>query len=205
VMVGYGLTESSPTTHITPIRKIKVGSIGLPLSLTEDRIVDPETGTELQSREIGELWVRGPQVMKGYYNNPEATEQTVINGWLRTGDLAWRDDEGYVFIVDRLKEVIKCKGFQVPPAEIENVLVSHPDIKDAAVIGEPHSEYGEVPVAYVVLQDKASLSQEAIIEYAAQGLAKYKRLARVVFTETIPRSASGKVLRRLLKGPPPVA
>jgi acyl-CoA synthetase (AMP-forming)/AMP-acid ligase II len=204
VMVGYGLTESSPTTHITPIRKIKVGSIGLPLSLTEDRIVDPETGTELRPREIGELWVRGPQVMKGYYNNPEATEQTVINGWLRTGDLAWKDEEGYVFIVDRLKEVIKCKGFQVPPAEIENVLVSHPDIKDAAVIGEPHSEYGEVPVAYVVLQDKASLSQEAIIEYAAQGLAKYKRLARVVFTETIPRSASGKVLRRLLKGPPSV-
>ena len=205
VMVGYGLTESSPTTHITPIRKIKVGSIGVPLSLTEDRIVDPETGTELRPREIGELWVRGPQVMKGYYNNPEATAQTVINGWLRTGDLAWKDEEGYVFIVDRLKEVIKCKGFQVPPAEIENVLVSHPDIKDAAVIGEPHPEYGEVPVAYVVLQDKASLSHEAIIKYAAQGLAKYKRLARVVFTETIPRSASGKVLRRLLKGPPPVA
>ncbi len=204
VMVGYGLTESSPTTHVTPIRKIKKGSIGLPLSLTEDKIVDPETGDELRPREIGELWVRGPQVMKGYYNKPEVTAQTVTNGWLRTGDLAWKDEEGYVFIVDRLKEVIKCKGFQVPPAEIENVLVSHPDIKDAAVIGEPHPEYGEVPVAYVVLQDKASLSQEAIIEYAARGLAKYKRLARVVFTETIPRSVSGKVLRRLLKGPPSV-
>jgi acyl-CoA synthetase (AMP-forming)/AMP-acid ligase II len=204
VMVGYGLTESSPTTHVTPIRKIKKGSIGLPLSLTEDKIVDPETGDELRAREIGELWVRGPQVMKGYYNNPEATVQTVTNGWLRTGDLAWKDEEGYVFIVDRLKEVIKCKGFQVPPAEIENVLVSHPDIKDAAVIGEPHPEYGEVPVAYVVLQDKASLSPEAIIEYAAQGLAKYKRLARVVFTETIPRSASGKVLRRLLKNSPSI-
>jgi acyl-CoA synthetase (AMP-forming)/AMP-acid ligase II len=204
VMVGYGLTESSPTTHVTPIRKIKKGSIGLPLSLTEDKIVDPETGDELRPREIGELWVRGPQVMKGYYNNPEATAQTVTKGWLRTGDLAWKDEEGYVFIVDRLKEVIKCKGFQVPPAEIENVLVSHPDIKDAAVIGEPHPEYGEVPVAYVVLQDKASLSPEAIIEYAAQGLAKYKRLARVVFTETIPRSASGKVLRRLLKNSPSI-
>ena len=202
VMVGYGLTESSPTTHITPIRRIKVGSIGLPLSLTEDKIVDPETETELQPREIGELWVRGPQVMKGYYNNPEATAQTVINGWLRTGDLAWKDEEGYVFIVDRLKEVIKCKGFQVPPAEIENVLVSHPNIKDAAVIGEPHPEYGEVPVAYVVLRDNSSLSPEAIIEYAAQGLAKYKRLAKVIFTETIPRSASGKVLRRLLKNSP---
>jgi acyl-CoA synthetase (AMP-forming)/AMP-acid ligase II len=202
VMVGYGLTESSPTTHVTPIGKIKAGSIGLPLSLTEDKIVNPETGTELRPREIGELWVRGPQVMKGYFNNPEATAQTVTNGWLRTGDLAWKDEEGYVFIVDRLKEVIKCKGYQVPPAEIENILVSHPDIKDAAVIGEPHPDYGEVPVAYVVLQDKARLSQEAIIDYAAQGLAKYKRLAKVVFTETIPRSASGKVLRRLIKNSP---
>jgi acyl-CoA synthetase (AMP-forming)/AMP-acid ligase II len=204
VMVGYGLTESSPTTHVTPIRKIKVGSIGLPLPLTEDKIVDPETGIELRPREIGELWVRGPQVMKGYYNNPEATAQTLVNGWLRTGDLAWKDEEGYVYIVDRLKEVIKCKGFQVPPAEIENILVSHPDIEDAAVIGEPHPEYGEVPVAYVVLRDKASLSPEAIIEYSAQGLAKYKRLAKVVFTEMIPRSASGKILRRLLKNSPSI-
>ena len=97
VMQGYGLTESSPTTHVTPIGKIKVGSIGLPLSLTEDKIVDPETGAELQPREVGELWVRGPQVMKGYYNNPEATAQTLVNGWLRTGDLAWKDEEGYVY------------------------------------------------------------------------------------------------------------
>jgi 4-coumarate--CoA ligase len=198
-MVGYGLTESSPTTHVTPIRKIKLGSIGLPLSLTEDRIVDPETGRDLPAREVGELWVRGPQVMKGYYNNPDATAQTLVNGWLRTGDIAWKDEEGYVFIVDRLKEVIKCKGLQVAPAEIEHILVGHPDINDAAVVGESHSEYGEVPVAYVVLRDKATLSPEAIIEYAAQGLAKYKRLTKVTFTEAIPRSPSGKILRRLLK------
>jgi long-chain acyl-CoA synthetase len=199
VMQGYGLTESSPTTHVNPVRKIKVGSIGLPLSSTEDKVVDPETGAELPAREIGELWVRGPQVMKGYYNNPEATAQTLVNGWLRTGDLSWKDEEGYVYIVDRLKEVIKCKGYQVAPAEIEHILVGHPDVKDAAVIGESHPEYGEVPVAYVVLRDQASLSPEAIIEYAVQGLAKYKRLAKVVFTEMIPRSASGKILRRLLK------
>jgi 4-coumarate--CoA ligase len=203
VMVGYGLTESSPTTHVTPIRKIKLGSIGLPLSLTEDRIVDPETGKELPAREVGELWIRGPQVMKGYYNNPDATAQTVVDGWLRTGDLAWKDEEGYVFIVDRLKEVIKCKGLQVAPAEIEHILVGHPDIKDAAVVGEPRTEYGEVPVPYVVLRDKASLSPDVIIEYAAQGLAKYKRLARIVFTDTIPRSPSGKILRRLLKNSAP--
>jgi len=202
VMVGYGLTESSPTTHVTPIGRIKNGSIGLPLSLTKDKIVDPETETTLGPREVGELWVQGPQVMKGYYNDPEATAQTVVNGWLRTGDLAWKDEDGYVFIVDRLKEVIKCKGYQVAPAEIENILVSHPDIQDAAVVGEPHPEYGEVPVAYVVLKDRAAASSEAIIDYAAQGLAKYKRLTRVVFTETIPRSPSGKVLRRLLKSSP---
>lgn len=203
VMVGYGLTESSPTTHVTPIGRIKNGSIGVPLSLTEDKIVDPETGLSLRPREIGELWVKGPQVMKGYYNDPAATAQTLVNGWLRTGDLAWKDEEGHVFIVDRLKEVIKCKGYQVAPAEIENILVSHPDVRDAAVVGEPHPEYGEVPIAYVVLKDQAAASSEAIINYAAQGLAKYKRLTRVVFTETIPRSPSGKVLRRLLKSPPP--
>jgi acyl-CoA synthetase (AMP-forming)/AMP-acid ligase II len=189
VMIGYGLTESSPTTHVTPIGKIKLGSIGLALSLTEDRIVDPETGMELRPREIGELWVRGPQVMRGYFNNLEATAEVLVNGWLRTGDLAW-------------KEVIKCKGFQVAPAEIEHILVGHPDVKDAAVVGEPHPEYGEVPIAYVVLRNKAGLPPEAIIEYAAQGLAKYKRLAKVVFTEMIPRSASGKILRRLLKDSP---
>ncbi len=199
VMVGYGLTESSPTTHVTPIGRIKNGSIGLALSLTEDKIVDPETETELKQREVGELWVRGPQVMKGYYNDPEATAQAIVKGWLRTGDLAWKDEDGYVFIVDRLKEVIKCKGYQVAPAEIENILVNHPDIQDAAVVGEPHPEFGEVPIAHVVLREKGVLSPEAIIEYAAQGLAKYKRLSKVVFTETIPRSPSGKVLRRLLK------
>jgi acyl-CoA synthetase (AMP-forming)/AMP-acid ligase II len=141
--------------------------------------------------------------MKGYYNNPEATAQTLVNGWLRTGDLAWKDEEGYVFIVDRLKEVIKCKGLQVAPAEIEDILIRHPDINDAAVVGEPHPEYGEVPVAYVVLRGMISLSAEDIIEYAAQGLAKYKRLVRVTFMDAIPRSPSGKILRRLLKNAAP--
>jgi acyl-CoA synthetase (AMP-forming)/AMP-acid ligase II len=137
--------------------------------------------------------------MKGYYHNQEATNQTLIQGWLRTGDLGWKDEEGYVYIVDRLKELIKCKGFQVAPVEIEHILVGHPEIQDAAVVGERHPEFGEVPVAYVVLKKGSSLSAEAIIEYAAAGLAKYKRLARVVFVESIPRSPSGKILRRVLK------
>ncbi len=207
VMQGYGLTESSPCTHVNPIRKVKVGSIGIPVANTENKIVDPLTGLELASNEIGELWVRGPQVMKGYYQDPESTALTLVDGWLRTGDLARKDDEGYVTIVDRLKELIKTKGFQVAPAEIEHILVGHPDIQDAAVIGESHPDFGEVPLAYVVLRPGAALSPEAIIEYAADGVARYKRLARVVITDTIPRSPSGKILRRVLKdalaSPPP--
>jgi acyl-CoA synthetase (AMP-forming)/AMP-acid ligase II len=199
VMQGYGLTESSPCTHVNPIRNIKVGSIGLPVANTENKIVDPLTGFESASNEIGELLVRGPQVMKGYYQDTEATALTLVDGWLRTGDLARMDDEGYVTIVDRLKELIKTKGFQVAPAEIEHILVGHPDIQDAAVIGEPHPDFGEVPLAYVVLRPGAALSPEAIVEYAADGVARYKRLARVVITDAIPRSLSGKVLRRVLK------
>lgn len=210
VMQGYGLTESSPTTHINPIRRIKVGTIGLAVAGTEDKIVDPLTGTELPPHEVGELWVRGPQVMKGYYQDPEATSRTLSEGWLRTGDLGRKDEEGYVTIVDRLKELIKTKGLQVAPAEIEHVLVGHPDIQDAAVIGEPHPDFGEVPVAYVVLRPGADVSGEAIIEYAAQGMAKYKRLSRVIITDSVPRSPSGKILRRVLKSaltspPPPEA
>jgi acyl-CoA synthetase (AMP-forming)/AMP-acid ligase II len=200
VMQGYGLTESSPTTHCSPLNRIKVGSIGLPLADTEDKIVNPGNGAELLLEEVGELWVRGPQIMKGYYQDPEATARTLVDGWLRTGDLGRKDEDGYVYIVDRLKELIKCKGFQVAPAEIEHILVGHPQIQDAAVIAEAHPDFGEVPVAYVVLRSQAECAAEDLIEYAAKGLAKYKRLARVVVIEAIPRSPSGKILRRVLKG-----
>jgi len=199
VIQGYGLTETSPTTHTVPLNKIKVGSVGTPVSMTEHRIVDPVTTQELRPGEIGELWIRGPQVMKGYYQDSQATMQALVSGWLRTGDLARQDEDGYVYIVDRLKELIKCKGFQVAPAEIEHVLHGHPDILDAAVIGEPHPEMGEAPVAYVVIREGSSLSAEAIIDYAASGMAKYKRLSRVVPAASIPRSPSGKILRRVLK------
>jgi acyl-CoA synthetase (AMP-forming)/AMP-acid ligase II len=199
VMQGYGLTESSPTTHVNPLDRIKVGSIGWPLANTEDKIVNPGTGVELPPGEVGELWVRGPQIMKGYYQDPESTARTLVDGWLRTGDLARKDDEGYVYIVDRLKELIKCKGFQVAPAEIEHILVGHLAVQDAAVIAEAHPDFGEVPVAYVVLRSQAECTAEDLIEYAANGLAKYKRLARVVFIDAIPRSPSGKILRRVLK------
>ena len=203
VIQGYGLTESSPTTHVVPLDRIKIGSIGTPISLTEDRVADPETGRELPPDEVGELWVRGPQVMKGYYDDPAATALTLTDGWLRTGDLVRRDDDGSVYVVDRLKEIIKSRGLQVPPAEIEHILVGHPDVRDAAVVGEPHPEYGEVPVGYVVRRERAVITGEELIEFAAKGLAKYKRLARVTFVDAIPRSASGKILRRVLKESPP--
>ncbi len=199
VIQGYGLTESSPTTHTSPLNKIKVGSIGTPLSLTEHKIVAPESGEEVEVGEVGELWLRGPQVMRGYYKDPQATAVTLVDGWLRTGDLAREDEDGYVYIVDRLKELIKCKGFQVAPAEIEHILLGHPDVLDAAVIGEPHAVQGEVPVAYVVARNGSGLSPESVIEYAAAGMARYKRLSKVVFTDAIPRSASGKILRRVPK------
>jgi len=199
VIQGYGLTESSPTTHVVPPNAIKVGPIGTPISLTEHKIVDPAAQSIVPVGEVGELWVRGPQVMKGYYNDPQASSYTLVDGWLRTGDLAKQDEDGYVYIVDRLKELIKCKGFQVAPAELEHVLLAHPDILDAAVIGAPHSDFGEAPVAYVVVRDGSNLSGEAIIEFAALGIAKYKRLAQVLPIDAIPRGPSGKVLRRVLR------
>ena len=203
VIQGYGLTESSPTTHVVPLDGIRTGTIGTPVSLTEDRIVDPADGRELSPGEVGELQVRGPQVMAGYFNDPEATARTLVGGWLRTGDLARRDADGYVFVVDRLKELIKTDGFQVPPAEIESALAGHPDVRDAAVIGEPHPARGEVPVAFVVRREGAAVTEEALVAFAAQGSAAYKRLARVTFVDAIPRGPSGKILRRALKDDPP--
>ncbi len=203
VIQGYGLTESSPATHVVPLDGIRTGTIGTPVSLSEDRIVDPEDGRDVAPGDVGELRVRGPQVMAGYFNDPEATARTLVDGWLCTGDLARRDADGYVVIVDRLKELIKTDGFQVPPAEIENILAGHPEVRDAAVTGEPHPDRGEVPVACVVRREGAAVTQEELIAFAAEGLAKHKRLARVTFVDAIPRGPSGKILRRALKENPP--
>jgi acyl-CoA synthetase (AMP-forming)/AMP-acid ligase II len=203
VIQGYGLTESSPTTHVAPLDGIRTGAIGTPVSLTEDRIVDPEDGRELAPGEVGELQVRGPQVMAGYLNDPEATERTIVDGWLRTGDLARRDADGHVVVVDRLKELIKTDGLQVPPAELERVLAGHPAVRDAAVIGEAHPARGEVPVAFVVRREGAAVTEDALVAFAAHGMAAYKRLARVTFVDAIPRGPSGKILRRALREDPP--
>ncbi len=196
---GFGMTELSPVSHQTPARAPRSGASGLPLPNTECRIVDIETGEDLPAGGEGELWIRGPQVMKGYLNNPEATANTITeDGWLKTGDIAIIDEDGYMFIVDRLKELIKYKGFQVAPAELEATLVSHEAITDAAVVGLPDDEAGELPVAFVVAGDAAP-TVEAIQAFLGDTLAHYKQVHAVHFVDAIPKSASGKILRRLLR------
>src|SRR5438093_10169224 len=197
---GYGLTEASPVTHTVPDEpgKGRPGTIGQLLPNTECRIVDPATGGDLGPGEAGELLIRGPQVMTGYLNNPEATAETLdAAGWLHTGDIGHVDADGYFTIVDRLKELIKYKGFQVPPAELEAVLRTHPAVSDAAVIPIPDEEAGEVPKAYVVL--KGDVPLEALLAYVAERVAPYKKIRAVEVIDAIPRSPSGKILRRLLK------
>ena len=196
---GYGLTETSPVTHvIRPDGENKPGSIGRPLLGTECRLVDPETGEDVGEGERGELWIRGPQVMQGYLNNEEASAATVdADGWLHTGDIAVVDSGGYFEIVDRLKELIKYKGFQVAPAELEALIVNHPQVNDVAVIGVPDEEAGELPKAYVVAGD--DLDHDELMEWVAGQVSPQKRVRLVEEIDEIPKSASGKILRRVLK------
>jgi 4-coumarate--CoA ligase len=197
---AYGMTELSPISHCTPETAPRPGAVGVGVPNTQSRIVDPETGRDLGPGEEGELWVRGPQVMKGYLNNPEATAKTISpDGWLRTGDLAMIDADGYVHIRDRVKELIKYKGFQVPPAEVEAALLTHPGIADAAVVGRRDDEAGEIPVAFVVRAAGSGVTEDEVKAYLAERLAPYKRPEAVRFIDAVPKSASGKILRRLLR------
>ena len=174
------------------------GTIGPLVPNTECRIIDPASGADLGPGEDGELLIRGPQVMRGYLNNPEATAATLdADGWLHTGDIGHADSDGYFTIVDRLKELIKYKGFQVPPAELEAVLRTHPAVGDAAVIPIPDEECGEVPKAFVVL--KRDVAPEALMAYVAERVASYKKIRAVEVIDAIPKSPSGKILRRVLK------
>ena len=203
VVQGYGMTELSPVSHLTPPGMFKPGSVGVTAPNTQTRIVDPASGEDLDIDADGELWVRGPQVMKGYLNNPTATANTLVEGgWLRTGDIGHVDADGHVYVVDRLKELIKYKGFQVPPAELEALLLTHPSVADAAVIGRPDDEAGEVPVGYVVLREGHEASEDEIKDFVADQVAHYKRLQEVRFVDAIPKSASGKILRRVLRDGP---
>lgn len=196
---GYGLTETSPVTHTNPYvpEKIKHGSVGLALPNTETKIVDLESGVSVGKNIKGEIYIRGPQVMKGYLNNSAATKGTIDSeGWLHTGDIGYIDDGDYLFVVDRLKELIKYKGFQVAPAELEDLLLTMPEITDAAVIPVPDDEAGEMPKAFVVLNSK--ISEAEIMKYVSERVAPYKKIRVVEVCQEIPKSLSGKILRRVL-------
>jgi len=199
---GYGMTETSPAIHLTPpaLDWAKYGSIGQCVPDTECKIVNVETGEPVGYGEEGEICMRGPQMMKGYLNRPEATAATIdTDGWLHTGDIGYCDTEGHFFIVDRLKELIKYKGMQVAPAELEALLLTHPSVADAAVVPLPDEAAGELPKAFVVLkQGTVSVAQEELMAFVAGRVAPYKKIRQLEFIDKIPKSASGKILRRLL-------
>jgi acyl-CoA synthetase (AMP-forming)/AMP-acid ligase II len=197
VRQGYGMTEASPATHYSAGAFVRAGKVGAVVPGTECRIVDPSTGLDVDAGEVGEVWARGPQVMKGYLNNPEATAATVdSDGWLHTGDIGFVDEDGFLEVTDRLKELIKVKGYQVAPAELEGLLLKHPKVADAAVIPVPDDACGERPKAFIVASEAATA--EEICAFIEAHVAHYKRLACVEFVDSIPKSPSGKILRRVL-------
>jgi long-chain acyl-CoA synthetase len=201
---GYGLTEASPVTHCNPVdrtlKTVRVGSIGLPLPDTEARIVDLETGERtLMPSETGELVVRGPQVMKGYWRQPEETASVLRNGWLHTGDIGRIDNEGYFYVTDRKKDLIKYKDYSVYPREIEDVLYEHPTVRLCAVVGKVVADVGEVPKAFVVLKEGTSATEAELMEFVKQKIAPYKMPRQVEFRRELPISPAGKVLKRLLR------
>jgi len=203
VLQGYGMTEASPLTHVNPVYDESlnvVDSAGLLAHDTTHRVVDIETGErELGPGEIGEICIRGPQIMRGYWRAPEATAAALRDGWYYSGDIGYVDERGYLYIRDRKKEMIKFKGFGIAPAEIEALLVEHPAVADAAVIGKPHPEAGEIPKAFVVKKKGQSLTANDVVAFVKGRLANYKVPGEVEFVDAIPKTPSGKILRRVLK------
>jgi len=199
VIQGYGMTETSPLTNTNPIDAPKPGSVGPAVPDTEEKIVDLESGEDLPLGETGELLIRGPQVMQGYWHAPDATAETIRpDGWLRSGDIARMDEDGYVYILDRAKEMIKYKGYQVAPAELEGVVMEHPAVLDAAVIPKRDFESGEIPKAFVVLKEGEQASADEVMLFVEERVAPYKKLRELEFVDQIPKTASGKILRREL-------
>jgi len=199
---GYGLTEASPVTHCNPVfteSLNRIGTIGVAFPDTETRIVDLETGErDVAPGDAGELIVRGPQLMDGYYHQPEETAQTLRNGWLYTGDIATIDAEGYVTIVDRKKEMIIVSGFNVYPREVEEALARHPAVVESAAIGVPHPIKGEEVKAFVVRKPAATVTAEELIAFCREGLAPFKVPRAIAFRDTLPKTLIGKILRRQL-------
>lgn len=200
---GYGLTEASPVTHASFRGCTNYSTIGSPLPLSDAKIVkiDDKHAFGLGPNEVGELLVRGPNVMKGYFDNKEATDEVLIaDNWLRTGDSGYYDEQGFFYITDRLKELIKVKAFQVAPAELEEVIRDHEGVLDAAVVGAPHPRHGEQPRAFVVRRPNSKVTEDDIKNYVAKKLTAFKHLTGgVIFLDEIPKNASGKILRRQLK------
>jgi long-chain acyl-CoA synthetase len=198
LLEGYGLTEASPVVSLNPMRvKRKPGSVGFSIEGVKVKVVD-DKGEDLAPDEIGELLVKGPNVMEGYFKNDAATKETIKDGWLYTGDLAKIDTDGYIYIVDRKKDMINVRGLNVYPAEIEKVLLRHPQIKDAAVIGVLDKFKGEVPKAFIVLKENATLNAKEVIKYLRENLAIFKIPKFVEFRQYLPCTATGKVLKRQL-------
>ncbi len=196
---GYGLTEASPVTHCNPLYGTrKTGSIGVPVPDTDARVVDPETGTPLPPGEVGELVVRGPQVMRGYLNRPEETAQVLREAWLRTGDMARMDEDGFFYVVDRKKEMINVGGLKVFPREVEEVLYQHPAVREAAAVGVPDPARGEVVKAFVALKEGHQVSEQELVEFCRQRLAPHKVPRAVEVRPQLPKTLIGKVLRRAL-------
>ncbi|XP_010518843.1 PREDICTED: 4-coumarate--CoA ligase-like 6 isoform X2 [Tarenaya hassleriana] len=199
---GYGMTESTAvgSRGFNTQKFKKYSSVGLLAPNMQAKVADWSSGSFLPPGSQGELWIRGPGIMKGYLNNPEATQMVIIeDSWLRTGDIAYFDQDGYLFIIDRIKEIIKYKGFQISPADLEAVLVSHPGILDAAVTAVSHEECGEIPVAFVVRRPETTVSEQDVINYVGAQVAPYKKVRKVFMVNSIPKSPSGKILRRELR------
>lgn len=204
VCEGYGLTEASPVTHCNPINSgRRNGTIGLPFPSTDARIIDPKTGAPLPVGEVGELEVFGPQVMAGYWQRPKESADVLREGWLRTGDIARQDSDGFFTIVDRAKDLIIVGGINVYPREVEEVLMSHPAVAEAAVIGMAHEHYGEVPCAFVVLAEGATATEEDLFAYCHKNLARYKVPLAIRFRPRLPKTMIGKVLRKDLRAEEP--
>jgi len=201
IVEGFGLTETSPVTHVNPLRTVrKVGSIGVPFIETDAKIVDLETGTrELPPGESGELAIRGPQVMRGYWNKPEETALVLRDGWLHTGDIARMDEDGYFFISGRKKDMIIVSGYNVYPDEVDAVLMAHPAVQEAATIGVPDARRGELVKSFLVLKPGTTATAEEIVAYCRANLAPYKVPRAVEFRAELPKSPVLKILRRTLR------
>ncbi len=197
LLEGYGLTETAPVVTLNPPGRSKAGSIGVPIPGVEVKVVSEE-GEELPPGQVGEIVVKGKNVMFGYYHRPEETREVLKDGWLFTGDLAKKDEDGYLFLVDRKKEMINFKGLNIYPREVENAIYQHPAIKEAAVIGEP-VPVGEVPVAYVVLKEGNQITAKELLDFLRLRLATYKLPRRIIFREELPHTATGKISKKELK------